>query len=165
MNNIKIPFGLCSIKYGDLTLIQGDDAIFEAKPTLQKMYGGALNQTLGYIITEYDVSLKISFNQQNYDVLKLHFPLLQELEGGLIDNPTRVDMTGKRLTISPLAKHSKDYDITVFDAYIEPTSFKRTYKKDVDLFEVTFKGKPKIINNKMSWFYIGDFENLAGVMS
>ena len=163
---INIPFGLCQITYGDINLpIQADEAIFEAIPTYKKIRGGVLGKSVQYLLADYDVTFDVSFNKENYDILKLHYPVLNDLNDGLVDNPNRVDTTGKRLVIHPLGTDSKEYDLTIFKAYIEPMTFRREYKKETDKFNVKFVGKPVVFNRKLehSYFYIGDSSQLEGV--
>ncbi|WP_416147896.1 hypothetical protein ACM26V_16835 [Salipaludibacillus sp. HK11] len=163
MNELNIPFGLCSITYGDMQLpFIADEAVFTAIPIYQNMFGGVLNATQNYILIDYQVSFTVSIDSESYNTLKLHMPTLQKHKHGLYDSASNVDMTGKQLVIHPKINDTRDYDICIWEAYISPkTEFKRTFKKDADKFEITFKGKrvndhndPNLIE---SYFFIGDW--------
>lgn len=160
MTDIKIPFGLCSITYGDEKLpAMADEGVFSAIPTYVPMHGGALNSVQGYILESYDVRFTVSINSESYEALKLHMQTLQSHEHGLYDNPSKVSMEGKQLIIHPYAVEDRELDICIWNAYISPeTGFNRTFKKEVDQFEITFIGKP-VKNGKLknSYFFIGDW--------
>lgn len=165
---IRIPFGLCEITYDSVRLpSMADEGIFSATPSYIKMFGGALNSTQGYILENYEVKFTVPICAENYDYLKLHMPTLQNHEHGLFDNPSKLNIEGKKLIIHPMGVDNKEYDICIWNAYISPeTAFNRIFKKEVDEFEVTFIGKP-IGGNfdsklKNSYFFIGDWEKAGG---
>jgi len=164
INDIKIPFGLCSITYDGVRLpSMADEGVFSAVPTYMKMFGGALNSTQDYILESYEVTFTVSINHESYESLKLHMQTLQSHEHGLYDNPSNVNTKGKRLVIHPYGSDSKEFDICIWEAYISPeTGFNRTFKKEADAFEITFIGKPakNHTDNKLmnSYFFIGDWE-------
>lgn len=164
MSELKIPFGLCEITYDGVKLpAMASEGIFSAVPTYMKMFGGALNNTRGYMLESYDVTFTVSINDESYNSLKLHMQTLQSHEHGLFDNPSKVNMKGNNLVIHPYGNgNSKEFDICIWDAYISPeVEFNRTFKKEVDEFQVIFIGKSveshtdsKLVN---SYFFIGDW--------
>ncbi|WP_391115990.1 hypothetical protein [Psychrobacillus sp. L3] len=167
MNEIKIPFGLCEITYDDMKLpAMADEGVFSAIPTYTKMFGGALNDVNGYILESYEVTFKVSVNDESYETLKL-MQTLETHEDGLYDDPSNFDIEGKRLIIHPFDAVDKEFDICIWNAYISPeTGFKRTYKKETDEFEIVFIGTR--VKNKSNphmnntYFFIGDWEKVGG---
>lgn len=167
-NEIRIPFGLCEITYDGVRLpAMADEGIFSAVPTYKKILGGALGSVQGYILESYDVTFTVSVNDESYDTLKM-MHRLKEHEHGLYDDPSHVDISGKQLIIHPFGAKSKEFDICIWNAFISPeTGFNRTFKKEVDGFEIVFIGKAEeqIFDDKLkkSYFFIGDWEKAAEV--
>lgn len=166
-NDINIPFGLCEITYdGSKLPMMADEGIFSAIPIYQKLFGGALNSEVNYLLQSYQVSFTVTINEESYNSLKLHMPSLESHEHGLYDNPSNVNTKGKKLIIHPYGADSREFDICIWNAYISPdTEFNRTFKKESDGFEVTFVGKPvkqhtdKNLEN--SYFFIGDWSKVG----
>jgi len=160
MEDIRIPIGLCDVTYDGVTHTNlADEAMFEAKPTYQTLKGGQFNKH--YILEDYRVSFELYLSEESYDTLKLANPSLKEYNGGLYDNPSNVNQNGKQLVIHPSeAGESKDYDITIFSAIIDPKQpYSKTYKKGLDMVKVRFLGQPdKNINGNefKSYYFIGD---------
>lgn len=162
-NEIHIPFGLCDITYDGITHSNlADEAVFNVEPVYETVRFGHFQKK--YFLTDYTVSLEIALTEENYQNLKLAFPALKDLNGGLYDDPTNVNLEGKQLTIHPVEADSKEYDITVFSVIIDPEKpFTRTYSKEADMITVKFLGQPSRnfgTDNFKSFFYIGD---LGGV--
>ncbi|MBS4207446.1 hypothetical protein [Bacillus sp. FJAT-50079] len=164
MNSINIPFGLCEITYDDIKLpAMASDGVFSAIPTYKPMFGGALAETQRYILESYEVTFTVSIEHQSYETLKMHMQTLKDHQHGLYDDASNVNMEGKRLIVHPKGTDSKEYDLCILEAYISPEEgFKRTFKKEKDMFEITFIGKMaknhvdgSLIN---SYFFIGDWE-------
>lgn len=160
MNDIRIPVGLCDVTYNDVTYQSlASEAVFEVAPSYQTVKVGALGKM--YLLEDYEVSLTIALTEESYNTLKLSNPALKDYKGGLYDNPALVNQQGKRLIIHPVnAGNSKEYDITIFNAIIDPENgFTRTYQKGVDMINVRFIGQPgKSINENVfqSFYFIGD---------
>jgi hypothetical protein len=167
MDNIKIPYGLCEITYGDKKLsIQADGAVFEAIPTYEVMNGGALNTYTKYFLTEYDVRFTAYLQSEDYESLMLHYPNLKQHKYGLYDDASNVDTTGSRLIVHPKNLASLDYDLCIWDAYISPENgFTRNYNKETDKFEVAFVGKPVKDMGELdkSYFFIGNWSEVGDV--
>lgn len=162
LKDLNIPFGLCQLTYGEDVLPgMGSEGIFSAIPTYKKLFGGAVNTTQKYILQDFKVSFEVSFNHYDYDMLKMYMPTLQSdsRARGLYDSSQSVSMTTKPLIIHPYeAGESREYDINIFAAYIDPeTEFKRTFGKQIDKFTVKFIGTP-YENPEFDNFYflIGD---------
>lgn len=169
MNELRIPFGLCDVIFDGVSLTNlADKAVFQAIPSYKKLHGGKGNTIKRYLLEDYKVSMTLSLTNESYETFKLTSPSLKDFSNGLYDNPSKVDISGKVLTIHPrFVGNIKDYDITLFSAIVDPEqSFVRTYDKNLDKFEIKFIGQPaKDINNEgfNSYFYIGDAEK-AGVI-
>ncbi|WP_163581112.1 hypothetical protein [Gracilibacillus saliphilus] len=163
---MKLPYGLCDVTYNGITYKNlASESTFNAEPTYEILKGGIGKKF--YFLTDYQVSLDIELNEENYDTLKLSNPALKDYNNGLYDKPTNVNPVGKLLTIHPVdAGHNKKYDITIFKAIIDPEKgFDRTFGKELDTIKVRFIGKPaKNINREIfkSYFFIGDLDQ-AGV--
>lgn len=166
LNDFNIPVGMCEITYGDIILPSiGSEGVFQATPKYKKAFGGRLNSTQKYLLEDYDVSFEVSFEQESIEMLTFYMPTLQMHENGMYDNPQNVNMSGKQLIIHPyLANGSKQYDICIWNAYIDPeTSFQRVFSKETNKYKVRFIGKIAdyrggIVN---SYFYIGDWSKVG----
>lgn len=167
----NIPYGLCDITYDGVRMpLMGSDAVFNAIPKYIPLYGGYMNTTQGYILEEYQVSFTVSFSSQSYETLKLHFQQLQDHKHGMYDNPTKVNMQGRKLVVHPkAAKNSKEFDLCIWEAYLDPENgFDRIFDKNADSFRVKFIGKPvkqsKDRDIVHSYFFIGDHEKVGGYL-
>ncbi|UNC92712.1 hypothetical protein [Candidatus Contubernalis alkaliaceticus] len=166
MEEIRIPIGLCKLIYGTQTLNNlADRAVFQAIPKYKQLFGGKGNTTQKYLLEKYDVSMIVSLTEENYDTLKLSIPYLETYEQGFYDNPNNPNMEGKPLIIHPSeAGETKEYDIVILDAILNPEKpFVRTYDKRVDKINVHFLGRPVMRNDKLSYFFIGDWDS-SGVL-
>jgi hypothetical protein len=165
---INIPFGLCQITYNDVILsAMGSEGTFYAIPKYQVLSSGVMGSKKNYILEEYYVGFEVSLEHESYETLKLHMPTLQNHKNGLYDSPNKVNTKGKRLVIHPYsAGASKDFDLCIWDAYIDPESvFKRTFDKQSDKFNVRFIANcvdkhidPNLIK---SYFFMGDWSKVG----
>lgn len=165
MNDIRIPYGLCDITYGDKQLkFFADKASFRAIPKYEKVNGGFLNEITQYYLVDYEVSLSVVLESEDYETLMMHYPSLVSDGIGLFDNPSNVNTDGQLLTIHSRGETSRDYDINILNAYISPENgFKRVFGKEKDKFEIIFIGKPsQHFQLKNSFFYIGDLAQKVG---
>ncbi|WP_391115988.1 hypothetical protein [Psychrobacillus sp. L3] len=150
MSEIKVGFGLADIKVGGLDIgLQGDGATFTAEPNYLDVETYELGLYDLYL-DSWSVKLKVVFQEEGFEKLKMALPALQELkEDGEVVGMTdgrihqRVRDKAQEITIHPKdAGEDTDYDITVFKAY--PTgAFERAYGKEVVKYEVEFIGLPR----------------------
>jgi hypothetical protein len=174
LNDFIISIGLCEITYGDSILPSlGDQGVFKALPTYDVVSGGKFNTTQEYFLKKYDVSFEVSFDQEALEMMPFYMPTLinDEANNGYYDNPQKVSMSSNKLIIHPyLAKNSKQFDICIWDAFIDPeTGIQRVYGKDTNKYKVRFIGKPVIehTNPKFvdSYFYIGDWSKVGDTIA
>jgi hypothetical protein len=165
---IRIPYGQCEITYGDTKLKYLAEAVeFNAVPEYEKYSYGQFQ--IAYLLKNYTVTLDLELQEETYENMKLSFAGFKEDElGGMYDDPSNVDTTGKLLTIHPLESgNSKEFDLTIFRAIVDPEhTYKRVYGKEKDTISVRFIGlptKPFGDGHFKSAFYIGDAEK-AGVI-
>ncbi|EJL1640140.1 Uncharacterised protein [Mycobacteroides abscessus subsp. abscessus] len=171
LKDIVIPFGLCTINYGQDTLpTMASGGEFKAIPTYKKLTGGKLNSPQDYLLQDYKVSFEVAFHHVDLDMYRYYMQTLQLNKDpfneydGLYDSPHLVNMDTKPLIIHPYeAGESKSSDFCIWNAYIDPeTEFSRIYDKETNKFVVKFLGKPlettKLAN---SYFYIGDWSKVG----
>jgi hypothetical protein len=157
---MRIPIGLCDVTYNGIThTALADEAIFEAKPKYSIVRKGQMEKIP--LLEDYDVSLQLYLHEETYETMKLANPSLHDYNGGLFDDPTKVNLIGKQLTIHPAeAGDSKEYDITLFSAILDyEQSYKRVFRKGIDTISIRFLGQPskQINGNKFkSYYFIGD---------
>jgi hypothetical protein len=165
--NFNIPFGLCEITFGDITLpSMGSEGTFSAIPKYKKIFGGRLNSETKYLLEQYDVTFEVSFEQESIELLQLYMPSLRSDENGLYDKPSSLNLETNKLVIHPYTATNKETDICIWNAYIDPeTGFQKKYGKDTNKYKVKFIGKivkthtdSNIIN---SFFYIGDWSKVG----
>ncbi|MEC1786085.1 hypothetical protein [Schinkia azotoformans] len=164
MSELRIPIGFCEITYDSKVLrFFADECEFKAIPKYKKMYSGF--DEVGYILEEYDVSLTVPLVEETYETLKMAIYNFDHELNGFYDNPTQVNSEGKPLIIHPIdIGATKEYDIVILNAFIDPEmGFNRVFKKEQDSISIRFKGKSKKINDKLHWFYIGDW-SASGVI-
>jgi hypothetical protein len=162
--DLNLPFGLCEITYGDITLpSMGSEGTFSAIPKYQKVIGGRMNSETNYLLEEYNVSFEVSFEQESVELLQLYMPSLQSEGNGLYDNPNKVNIDTRRLVIHPYTANGKETDICIWNAYIDPeTGFQKIFGKDTNKYKVKFIGKPNKGGNVVnSYFYIGDWSKVG----
>ncbi|MBS4207444.1 hypothetical protein [Bacillus sp. FJAT-50079] len=148
-NEIKVGFGLADITIGGQDMgLQGDAATFTAEP----QYLDVETYELGLYdlyLDSWAVSLKVVFQEESFDKLKMALPALDEIKNGattigLTDGKIHQRMRDKAVEIKVHPKDAgadTDYDLTIFKAF--PTgAFERVYGKDVVKYEVEFKALP-----------------------
>lgn len=140
---------------------------FNAIPTYKKYSYGKM-QT-GYLLEKYDVYVDIELEEETYQNMQFAYQgFKKDTQGNLYDDPSKIDMTGKLLTIHPLKSgDSKEFDLNIFNVIVDPENpYKRVYGKEKDTIKIRFLGQKgkKIDNNDFSsYFYIGDAQT-AGVI-
>lgn len=149
MSEIKVGFGLADIKIGGVDVgLQGDAAEFTAEPNYLDVETYELGLYDLYL-DQWDVKLKVVFQEESFDKLKMALPALKELSDtgevvGLTDGRIhqRVRDKAQEITVHPKDAGSDDsYDITIFKAF--PTgAFTRVYGKEVASYEVEFIALP-----------------------
>lgn len=146
---IKVGFGLADIEIDGKDMgLQGDAAEFTATPNYLDVETFELGLYDLYL-DNWDVKLKVVFQEENFEKLKMAIPALQESTTGgdvvgLVDGGIHKRMRGNAVEIKIHPKDAgldTDTDITIYKAY--PTgSFSRVYGKEVVKFEVEFIALP-----------------------
>jgi hypothetical protein len=171
LSELNIPIGLCEITYGDIVLpSMGSEGTFQSIPKYKQMTGGGLNEIQGYLLEQYEVSFEVSFQHEVLEMFNFYLPTLQSYQNGYYDSPNKVNMSTNKLVIHPYGKDNNDYDICIWNAFIDPeTGFKRTFAKEADKFNVRFIGRSvkthadsNIVN---SYFYIGDWSKVGAPLA
>lgn len=170
-NEIKVGFGLADITIDGKDMgLQGDGAVFTAEP----IYIDVETYEMGLYdlyLDGWDVKLAVTFQDENFDKLKMALPALEEITKngetvGLTDGAMHQRMRDKavEIVVHPRdAKESADSDITIYKAF--PTGvFERKYGKEVVQYTVEFKALPRTGNPKMggNFFRIGQEETSTG---
>jgi|GEM_PF-5269660 len=149
-NEIKVGFGLADITIDGVDVgLQGDGATFTAEPK----YIDVETYEMGLYdlyLDGWDVKLSVTFQDENFDKLKMALPALEEITDeldavvGLKDGALHQRMRAKasEIVVHPRdAGVSTDSDITIFKAF--PTGvFERKYGKEVVAYTVEFKALP-----------------------
>ncbi|WP_286231317.1 hypothetical protein [Neobacillus mesonae] len=148
-NVINVPFGMADITVeGESIGLQADAATFTAEPKYVDIETYELGLYDKYL-EGWDVKVKVVFQEESYEKLKIALPVLEEVTTGsekigLKDGRLhqRVRDKGKEIKIHPRdAGLSKEFDVTIFKAY--PVGvFERKYGKETSKFEVEFVGLP-----------------------
>lgn len=165
LSEIKVGFGLADIKIGGEDIgLQGDGAVFTAEPNYLDIETYELGLYDLYL-DSWSVKLKVVFQEEGFEKLKMAIPALDELEMlsevvGLTDGRIHQRMRGKgqEITIHPKdAGNDSSSDITIYKAY--PTgSFERVYGKEIVKYEVEFVALPRTGSSKAggNYFHIGE---------
>lgn len=163
---MNLAFGLADIKIdGNSVGAQGDAAVFSAEPIyvdVESYEAGIYDKYL----EKWEVKLKVVFEEESYEKLKMAMPVLVETEtidgsgvAGLKDGGAhqRVRNKAKAVTVHPRGVSGKANDVTIHLGY--PTGvFERSYGKELSKYEVEFIAFPRFADSTKSgsYFLIGE---------
>lgn len=162
---MKVGFGLADITIdGEKMGLQGDSAELEVTPNYLEVETYELG-IYDHYLDSWTVKLKVVFQEEGFDKLKLAMPALYELQTagaivGLTDGAIHVRMRdkAKEIIVHPRDKGaSTEYDVTIYKAF--PTgTFTRVYGKETVKYEVEFMGLPLTGDGSTggNYFCIGD---------
>jgi hypothetical protein len=148
-NEIKVGFGLADITIDGQDMgLQGDGATFSAEPKYIEVETYEMG-IYDLYLDGWDVKLAVTFQDENFDKLKMALPALDEIKNGaetvgLTDSAMHQRMRDKavEIIVHPRdAGESSDSDVTIFKAYPQGV-FERKYGKEVAQYTVEFKALP-----------------------
>lgn len=154
----KFPFGMADILInGKAVGLQGDAAVFTATPNYIDIENYEIGGKWDKYLENWDVKLKVSFAEEDYEKYKIALPhLVEEIDDatmgedgqmgkvvGLTDGGQGLSARDSafEITVHPRERKDTDLDITIFKAFPVGT-FERKYGKEVSRFEVEFEAYP-----------------------
>lgn len=148
-NEIKVGFGLADVTVDGKDMgLQGDAATFTAEPIMLEVdtYEAGV---WDYYIDGWDVSLSVTFQDENFEKLKMALPTLDELKEngevvGLTDGGMHQRIRNRAVEVKVHPRDAGDdtsTDVTIFKA-VPVGVFERVYGKEVAGYQVEFKGLP-----------------------
>jgi hypothetical protein len=164
--DIKIPFGLADIKIDGKDIgLQADVATFTAEPKYIDIESYELGGVYDKYLEGWIVKLKVVFEEESYEKLKMALPVLEEVtvgieKIGLKDGRLhqRIRDKAKEIKIHPRGVgNDKQFDVTIFKAY-PVGQWERKYGKEKVKFEVEFEVLPNTGDSSKggNFFLIGE---------
>lgn len=163
-NEIKVGFGLADITIDDKDMgLQGDAAVFTAEPIMLEVDTFEAG-IWDYYIDGWNVTLSVTFQDENFEKLKMALPTLDEIEVngevvGLTDSGMhqRIRNRAVEVNVHPRDAEDTSTDVTIFKA-VPVGVFERTYGKETAGYQVEFRGLPVSgnVTKGGNFFRIGD---------
>lgn len=147
---VEVGFGLADITIDGKDMgLQAEAAVFSAEPEYIEVetYEAGI---FDYYLDKWNVHMKVSFQQDGFEQLKLALPATVELKEngetvGLTDGRLHQRMRDKAVEIRvhprEAAEDDKSMDVVIFKA-VPVGVFERTYGKEAVQYEIEFHALP-----------------------